>query len=295
MSEVQCVYHDRAQLGEGVFWSVREQKVFWIDIEGHRVCRFDPATGKNDSVFVGQQVGTVIENAAGGLVVGLKDGVYALDYETGSLSKWCDPMEGDEANRLNDGKAGPDGRFYVGGTGPDSEQALYCIDNDTTSYSVLERGITCSNGLAWSRDHKTLYYIDSPQRVVWAYDFEIETGRISNRRVVVDARQEQCVPDGMTIDVEGKLWVAFWEGWGVRRYDPDTGEMMQEIRLPVARVTTCAFGGKDFDTLYIATASIGFEADDWRREPQAGGLFAVKPGVKGLPSFLFKVRPRVKL
>lgn len=288
MSEVTCVYHDRAQLGEGVFWSVREQKVFWIDIEGHRVCRFDPSTGKNDSVFVGQQVGTVIENEAGGLVVGLKDGVYALDYETGGLSKWCDPLQGDPDNRLNDGKAGPDGRFYVGGMGPDGKQSLYCIDNDTTSFSAIESGASCSNGLVWSLDHKTFYYIDSPQKVVWAYDFALDSGGVSNRRVVVDLREEECIPDGMTIDAEGKLWVAFWEGWGVCRYDPDTGTLLQKIELPVARVTTCAFGGTDLDTLYITTASIGFEDADWAREPQAGGLFAVKPGVKGIPSFQFK-------
>ncbi|MDQ8186225.1 SMP-30/gluconolactonase/LRE family protein [Pelagicoccus sp. SDUM812002] len=288
MTEVQCVYHDRAQLGEGVFWSERDKKVFWIDIEGHRVCRFDPATGKNDSVFVGQQVGTVVENASGGLVVGLKDGVYALDFETGVSVKWCDPMEGDPDNRLNDGKAGPDGRFYVGGMGPDGGQSLYRIDNNTTEYEVIETGVTCSNGLAWGLDHKTLYYIDSPQRVVWAYDFDLETGTASNRRVVVDVRGEECVPDGMTIDAEGKLWVAFWEGWGVRRYNPDTGELMQEIKLPVARVTTCAFGGEKLDTLYITTASVGFEESDWLREPEAGGLFCCKPGVRGLPSFQFE-------
>lgn len=288
MSEVRCVYHDRAQLGEGVFWSDREQKVFWIDIEGHRVCRYDPATGKNDSVFVGQQVGTVIENASGGLVVGLKDGVYALDYETGELAKWCDPMLGDQENRLNDGKAGPDGRFYVGGMGPDGKQSLYRIENDTTTFSTVESGLSCSNGLVWSLDRKTFYYIDSPRKVVWAYDFELDSGDISNRRVVVDIRGEDCMPDGMTIDAEGKLWVAFWEGWGVRRYDPESGELLQEIKLPVARVTTCAFGGTDLDTLYITTASIGFEDSDWDREPQAGGLFAVKPGVEGIQGFQFR-------
>lgn len=288
MSEVTCVYHDRAQLGEGVFWSEREQKVFWIDIEGHRVCRFDPASGQNKSVSVGQQVGTVVENAAGGLVVGLKDGVYSLDFETGVLSKWCDPMQGDADNRLNDGKAGPDGRFYVGSMGSEETQFLYRIEKDTTTFSVVENGITISNGLGWSADAKTFYYIDSPQRVVWAYDFDVATGGLSNRRVVVDVTGEACVPDGMTIDAEGKLWIAFWEGSGVRRYDPDTGTLLQEIKLPVSRVTTCAFGGENLDTLYITTASMGFGDEDWESEPQAGGLFAVKPGVCGLPGFQFQ-------
>lgn len=288
MSELTCAYHDKATLGEGVFWSQKEEKVYWIDIEGHRVCRFDPETGKNESVDVGQQVGTVVENESGGLIVALADGVYALDFKTGALDKWCDPMEGNKENRLNDGKAGPDGCLYVGCMGDDNQQHLYRIDNDRTSYRIVESGITISNGLVWSLDNKTFYYIDSPERVVWAYDFDMVTGSISNRRVIVDVKSEECVPDGMTIDAEGKLWVAFWEGSCVRRYDSDTGEELQRIELPVARVTTCAFGGKDLDKLYITTASIGFEDADWEREPQAGGLFVCEPGVKGVPSFAFK-------
>lgn len=287
MIEANCVFHDRAQLGEGMLWSVREQKLYWVDIEGCRVCRYDPNTKENVSVDVGQQVGTVVENANGGLVVGLKDGIYQLDFDTGMQKKLCDPMEGDAENRLNDGKAGPDGRIYVGGMGPDFEQDLYRIENDGKRWVAIESGITCSNGLAWSADRKTLYYVDSPQRVVWAYDFDIESGDISNRRVIVDTTSEDCVPDGMTIDVEGKLWVAFWEGWGVRRYDPETGQLMAEIKLPVARVTCCTFGGPSLDTLYISTASVGFESADWEREPLAGGLFAAKPGVKGEAAFLF--------
>lgn len=287
MSEASCVYHDRAELGEGVFWSEREQKVFWVDIEGHRVCRFDPATGENKSVTVGQQVGTVVENEAGGLIVGLKDGVYALHFETGKLSKGCDPMQGAAENRLNDGKVGPDGRLYVGGMGPDHAQSLYRIEKDGTSFSTVVDGVTISNGLCWSVDRKTFYYIDSPQRVVWAYDFDVASGLVSNRRVVVDVTSESSVPDGMTIDAEGMLWVAFWEGSAVRRYNPNSGELLREIMLPVSRVTSCAFGGQNLDTLYITTASVGFDESDWERETQAGGLFAVKPGVRGLPSFRF--------
>lgn len=287
MSDVSCVFHDRAVLGEGVLWSAREQMVYWIDIEGHRVCRYNPDTGENVSVSVGQQVGTVAEAAGGGLVVGLKDGVYGLDFESGKLDKLCDPMEGDAENRLNDGKAGPDGRLYVGGMGPDGKQALYRVDKDGKSFAVVESGVSISNGLCWSGDRKTFYYIDSPQRVIWAYDFDGDAGTLSNRRVIVDVTGEECVPDGMTIDVEGKLWVAFWDGWGVRRYDPDTGELLREIKLPVARVTTCTFGGKDLDTLYITSASIGYEEEDWKREPLAGGLFAVKPGVNGAEAFMF--------
>ncbi len=288
MSELVCVYHDRAIVGEGVFWSRTEKKVYWMDLEGERACCFDPRTSENVSVEVGQKIGTIVEVEGGGFVVALKDGIYGLDFSTGKLDKWCDPMEGDEQNRSNDGKAGPDGRLYVGGAGPRGGQSLYRIERDRTSYEVIETGVTCSNGLVWSLDNKTMYYIDSPARVVWAYDFNLDTGSISNRRVVVDVTSEACVPDGMTIDAQGMVWVAFWEGGCVRRYNPNTGDELQRIELPVSRVTSCAFGGEALEKLYITTASVGFEDADWEREPLAGGLFVCKPGVKGVPSFAFR-------
>lgn len=287
MNGLKCVYEGKAQLGEGVFWSEREKRVYWVDIVGRQVCRFDPSSGVNEAVSVGQEVGAIVERVSGGLVAGLKDGVYSLDFDSGSLAKLCDPMEGNSENRLNDGKAGPDGRFYVGGMSDGPTDFLFRIEKGGTDWSKVESGISISNGLCWSADARTFYYIDSPRRVVWAYDFDLVSGEVSNRRVVVDVRGEECIPDGMTIDVEGMLWVAFWDGWAVRRYDPNTGEMLQEIRLPVSRVTCCAFGGDDLDTLYITTASAWLEEAALRGQPLAGGLFAVKPGVKGRTAFLF--------
>lgn len=287
MNDVSCVYEDQAQLGEGVFWSEREQRVFWIDIVGQRVCRFDPLSGVNESISVGQEVGTVVEAKSGGLVAALKDGIYALDFDSSQLQKWCDPMEGNPENRLNDGKAGPDGRFYVGGLGEEKEQSLYRIERNTTDFSRIQEGVTISNGLAWSSDCRTFYYIDTPQEVVWAYDFDPGAGVISNRRVAVDVRNVEGAPDGMTIDAEGMLWVAFWDGWCVRRYNPDTAEMLREIRVPAARVTCCAFGGAELDTLYITTARDWLEEEELAKQPLAGSLFAVKPGVRGVPAFLF--------
>ncbi|MBC2606877.1 SMP-30/gluconolactonase/LRE family protein [Pelagicoccus albus] len=287
MIEAKCVYHDRAELGEGVLWSESLQRLYWIDILGERVCRFDPKSGKNEAMQVGQAVGTVAETKSGELLLGLKDGVYQFNFETGEGVKLCDPMAGDPLNRLNDGKAGPDGRFYVGCEGPENQQCFYRVERNGSDFSVLKKSVTCSNGLAWSGDSKTMYYIDSPERVVWAYDFDIDTGSIRNERVVVDVRGSQAVPDGMTIDAEGMLWVAFWDGGCVRRFDPQTGKALLQVDLPVSKVTSCAFGGEDLDTLYISTASVGFEESDWDREPLAGGVFSCKPGVSGVASYQF--------
>ncbi len=288
MIEIRCVYHDRAVVGEGVYWSQREQALFWVDIDGHRVCRFEPISARNQSIDVGQPVGAVVELEDGGLLVALKDGIYALDFASGSLRPWCDPLGGDASSRLNDGKAGPDGRLYVGGIGPEGTQRLFRVERDGSSFEAIERGVTCSNGLCWSEDGKTFYYIDSPERVVRAYDFDAASGSIENRRVVVDTRSEECVPDGMTIDGQGMLWVAFMDGWRVCRFDPSTGEELQRILLPVAKVTSCVFGGPRYNQLYISTASAGFGAADWEREPLAGGLFVCEPGARGLPGNRFR-------
>ena len=288
MIEAECVFHNKAVLGEGALWSQREQRLFWIDIERHKVFRFEPGSRENAEVDVGQQVGTVTEQVGGGLIAALNDGVYQLDFATGALEKWCDPMEGEESNRLNDGKNGPDGRLYVGAMGPEGEQSLFRVERNGREWAAIASGITCSNGLCWSADAKTLYYIDSPTRKVVAYDFNPIAGTIGGERTAVDVGGENCVPDGMTIDAEGMLWVAFWEGGCVRRFDPSNGQELTRVRLPVSRVTSCAFGGAKLDRLYITTASVGFEAQDWEREPLAGGIFVCEPGVVGVPAHLFQ-------
>lgn len=236
MSELECVVDAKSILGEGVFWSENEQCIYWVDIDGFIVYRFDPATGENVGRNVGKKVGTVAPTKSGKLVLGLSDGVYGFDFETGELVKHCDPMQGGTENRLNDGKAGPDGRFYVGCMGKKQSEGLYRIEADGR-WAEIENGITCSNGLVWSLNNETFYYIDSPTRSVVAYDFNIETGDLSNRRTIIDVDPKLGIPDGMTIDSEGMLWVAHWQGWNVRRWDPNTGNVLQEIPIPVERVS----------------------------------------------------------
>ncbi|MEM9157871.1 MAG: SMP-30/gluconolactonase/LRE family protein [Verrucomicrobiota bacterium] len=292
MSDLECIVDAKAELGEGVFWSVRESVAYWVDIQGKRVHRYDPSVGESKTLQLDRMIGTLIENAEGGLVAGMQDGVYALDFETGKTKHWCDPMGGDESNRLNDGKAGPDGRFYVGGIGAEGQQDLYCIDRDR-SWRVVESDITCSNGLVWSLDHGKLYYIDTPTKEVVAYDFDFEEGLLRNKRTAVSIDESLGLPDGMTIDREGKLWVAHWMGSCVRRWDPDTGKILQTIPMPVEKVTCCAFGGAGLNDLYITTASVGMEDGDWEKQPQAGGLFRIRLDVGGVPGFLFKGRALV--
>ncbi len=286
MSELECVLDAKSILGEGVFWHENEQRIYWVDIDGCKVHRFDPSTGENTSRDVGKKVGTVAPTNSGKLVLGLSDGVYGFDFETGVLDKRCDPMNENPDNRLNDGKAGPDGRFYVGGMGLSGSEALYRVESDG-QWTEIENGVTCSNGMVWSLDNRIFYYIDSPTRRIVAYDFDLETGDLSNRRTIVEVEPELGIPDGMTIDSDGMLWVAHWQGWHVRRWNPNTGKVLREISVPVERVTSCAFGGADYRDLYITTASVEMSEKDGSNQPQAGGLFRIRLDVAGMPCFAY--------
>ncbi len=164
--------------------------------------------------------------------------------------------------------------------------SLYRLDTDLSVHRVLG-DVTVSNGLAWSFDRRTLYYIDSPTRVVSAFDYDDEAGTITGRRVAVTVPEELGSPDGMTIDSEGKLWVAHWGAGAVCRWDPDGGHLLEKIDVPAAHTTSCAFGGEDLGDLYITTARSGRSREDLEAQPLAGGLFRVRPGARGVPAFEF--------
>lgn len=287
-TEPELVLDAQAQLGEGAIWNQALQRLHWIDIEAHRVFTFDPATGDNRARDVGQRVGTVVPRRSGGLMLALHEGFAALDLDTGRLRLLPRPPEHDPAvARFNDGKCDPAGRFWAGTMvlrkGPNPSGKLYRLDADGSMHVML-RGVGTSNGIAWSLDRRTLYYIDTPLLRVDAFDYDDATGAIANRRTVITIPPGIGRPDGSTLDAEGMLWIAMWEGWGVTRWDPQTGRMLQSIPLPVVRVTSCAFGGPGLDTLYLTSARRGLTPAQLAAQPLAGGLFQVKPGVRGLPA-----------
>ncbi len=281
----------KATLGEGAIWHPGQEKLYWVDIEQHHLNIYDPATEKNRVINVGQPIGTVVpvenENK---VLVALKDGIYMLDPESESLQLIVSPEKDKINNRFNDGKCDPEGRFWAGTMGLDGESgagALYRIDPDGSARKMLDH-VSISNGIAWSSDHQTMYYTDTPTRRIVAFDFDPETGNISNRRTVITVPEPMGYPDGMTIDKEDKLWVAHWGGHCVARWDPATGKLLQKIDVPAPHVTSCAFGGKKLDLLYITTARSGLSKGQLEDYPMSGGLFVVRPGVKGVPAFLFK-------
>lgn len=267
----------RATLGEGPVW--HEGKLIWIDIEGRKLHFGDRV------IELPGRIGCAWPCAdSGRLICGMESGICCLDLGSEKLTVIADAESDSQRTRFNDGKSDPRGRFWAGTMDMEEREplgSLYMLGADG-KLKRQWRDITVANGLAWDPDGTTFYYIDSPTREVAAFDYDAGTGQLSNRRVVVPIPDGEGFPDGMTIDAEGKLWIALWGGWGVVRYDPKTGERLGKIELPVEKVTSCTFGGDGLDELFITTARIGLGGAELEAQPFAGGVFRVKPGVSGL-------------
>lgn len=287
--DTTLVLPSKATLGEAPLWHARHQRLLWVDIEAGELHVFDPADGSDQAFAVGEALGTVVPRRGGGLMLAVERGFAAFDPDSGDLTHLVDPERDRPANRFNDGKCDPAGRFWAGTINRRREPgtaALYCLDVDLTVRRMLG-GLTNSNGLVWSIDQRTFYHIDTPTRQVSAFDYRVETGEIANRRTVVFIPPEMGRPDGMTIDAEGMLWIALFRGGCVSRWDPRDGRLLGTVVVPASQVTACAFGGPDLETLYITTARTGLDEAALAAQPDAGGLFAARPGVAGVEAFEF--------
>ncbi len=287
-SEWEVVVAGGADLGEGPVWT--GNRLWWVDIERERIHRTDVATGADEITEMGEAVGAVIPRRGGGFLTGMPDGIAFFNeafLDQGGAEERRIIVEPDDIDaRMNDAKCDPAGRLFTGTmTHDDRRSALYRLDPDGTLTTVFT-GVGISNGLGWSPDHTRMYYIDTPTMTVDVCDYDLATGDVCNRRPLIEVGDGQGNPDGMTVDAEGCLWVAFWDGWCLRRFDPD-GSLMRTVELPVARVTSAAFGGPDLDELFVTTASCGPTPDEMAAQPHAGALFRVDPGCRGLPADTF--------
>jgi sugar lactone lactonase YvrE len=276
-----------AQLGEGPRWDAATGTLLWVDIPARLVHRYDPAAGADTSQEVGDVVSLALPRKRGGVVVGLPDGLHLLD---GRPSTLVAPIEAQRRDtRTNDGACDPVGRLWVGTMALDERSpvaGLYRVDPDMSVTAVLA-GTTITNGLGWSPDGTRFYFIDSPTRRVDVFDFDLVMGKLENRRPLAAVEVEGAVPDGLTVDAEGCLWVALHGGWGLRRYSPD-GELLGTVDLPVARVTSCCFGGEGLRDLYVTTRREGLSEAEHAAQPLAGALLRLDVGVGGLPTDAFQ-------
>jgi sugar lactone lactonase YvrE len=290
--DLQCVVASRDNLGEGVLWNADSQTLWWLDIaRPSRIHCFSPATGDHQIWISPLLLTAIATRKSGGFIVGGEDGVYGFDPATGKTGPFCFPEKAVPQNRMNDGACDPQGRLWIGSMmqniGPAGEDLditadtgrLFCVAGDG-SFRTMETNVGVSNGPCWSPDGKTFYFSDTKNQTIFAYDFEGDAGRISNRRILNDSR-DHGYPDGATVDAEGCLWSARWEGSCVLRIDPK-GRIVQKIDVPATRVTCPVFGGTDLDTLYLTTSRAHVSANVLAKYPEQGGIFACKPGVKGL-------------
>jgi sugar lactone lactonase YvrE len=267
--------------GEGPIW--HQERLLYVDIESHKILAFTPATGEEKIWNVGQRVGTVVPRAQGGLVWAGDDGFFFLNEDTGVSTPIANPEPDLADNRFNDGKCDPAGRFWAGTIHLKKQPsaALYCLHTDLRVEKKFSP-VTNSNGIIWSRDGGTMFYIDTPSKKIRAFDFDTATSAITNERVIWDTSADTSVPDGMTIDNQDRLWIAFCHGAKVVCFDPATKTVEQQIDFPCIETTACAFGGPDLQDLYITTGlKPGLE------EPLAGRLFVCRPGATGVPSSAF--------
>lgn len=286
----EIVVEHKCVLGEGPVWDAVNNTIIWLDIINGEIYRHNINTKENSVFKVGEMIGCIAPKADGGFIAGLENGIAFIEIAANTIQHIANPEAGMQ-NRFNDGKCDAAGRFWVGSMAKSEEGnkgSLYVMEPDLSLKKKIDN-VSISNGLAWNADNTVMYYIDSPTNYVFAFDFDIETGGLTNQRVAIDVTHEQGFADGMTIDEEGMLWIGFYDGWRVGRYDPNTGKLLQQIELPVANVTCCTFGGDNLNDLYITTASKGLSTEALAEQPHAGELFVIRnTGVKGTLPQTFK-------
>lgn len=287
---VELVSDCRCSVAEGPAWDDRDGAVLWVDIVPGDVFRLVAATGETARMRLDQEVSAVLPRASGGYLLTLQDGVFAVDEirQGATLERVCDVELERPENRLNDAKCDPLGRLWGGTMARERTPragALYRLDADLALTRVVG-DVTLSNGLGWSPDATEMYFVDSVPRTLDAFDFDLASGELRNRRRLVDIPPEDGSPDGLAVDEDGFIWLAVWGSGTIHRYAPD-GVLERAVAIPSKDVASCCFGGPDLGDLYVTTASRELDAAERRADPHAGGLYRLRPGVRGLPTAAF--------
>lgn len=284
--QAELLFNAQAILGEGPAWDKKSQTLYWVDILAKRVHAWKD--DRDDFLQLDEFIGCVAPRRDGGLVAALHASFWTLGLFAGKQTFLASVSE-PATNRFNDGKCDPAGRLLAGTMDMDEKSPsgnLYSLEAGQQPRKLLN-GIRISNGLAWSPDHKIFYYIDTPTRQVRAYDYALDTGNISNPRVAVEIPSEMGFPDGMTSDMEGRLWIALWGGSRVSKWNPLNGQKEAEIIVPAPHVTSCVFGGARRDVLYVTTARVGLDESELAQNPLSGALFQIQTQTEGMPTSEF--------
>ena len=286
----RCVWPAAAELGEGTLWSVREQALYWVDILGRRLHRYQPALERRDSWALESEVSAIAERRDGrGLLLTLRHAFAHFDPATGNCSTVHVAESGQPGNRFNDGKTDAAGRFWAATIDFDCSRptgTLYRFDTDGSCHA-MHPGYIVTNGPTWSADGRTMYLNDSVGGRVQAFDFDCERGTLAHERTWMQWAPQDGSPDGMTTDAAGRIWIAHWGAACVSCHDPVSAQELARVTLPTRHITNCVFGGPDLRTLYISSARVGLSPGQLAAEPLAGALFCVPTRIEGLPAALY--------
>ncbi|MFN8432870.1 MAG: SMP-30/gluconolactonase/LRE family protein [Anaerolineales bacterium] len=280
--KTELFFDAKATLGEGPAWDEKAQTLYWVDIMGKKIYAGMEVLAQFDDY-----VGCLAPTKSGHLIVGKRASFVDLDPVTSQQTVLVTLNE-PATNRMNDGKCDPAGRLVAGTMDlneTDPTGSVYSYDGKSTR--VLFRDVTISNGMAWSPDYKTFYYIDTPACEVRAYDYDLKTGEIANRRRAFEVPKSLGWADGMTSDVEGNLWIAMWGGAQVTRWNPNSGQLLEQVSVPALHSSCPVFGGKDRNELYVTSARKGMSEADLQKYPLSGGVFKVDTKYEGMPTFEF--------
>ena len=271
-------------VGEGPMWHPHEKCVYWIDIEDGRLFRYDPVTRIHGLVLKTDVIGGYTIQADGALLLFMARGAVKI-YRNGELTTVIDEIADERESRFNDVFADPVGRVYCGTMPtPDRKGRLYRLDPDRSLTLMLE-DISCSNGMGLTPDLKHMYYTDSEAYKIYLFDYDQSSGALTNQRIFAQNPKEDGLPDGMTVDTEGCVWSARWDGHCLVRYSP-TGQELQRIQFPVSKVSSIIFGGEDYTDMYVTTAGGNEKEKDG---VLAGSLFRLNLGIKGVPEFFSRI------
>ncbi len=282
--KAEVLYPSQCLLGEGPIWHTNRNSCFWVDIDGGILFEYNWLNKETQTWKFDYKLSMVCRSTADCLILGLNGGIARFDLNTEKL-QWLLNIETEiKENRLNDGKCDSIGRLWIGSMDMTFKQgagSLYCIDQNLSISKKLS-DLTISNGIAWTAGNDRMYFIDSPEQTVQSYFFDPISGDIQLEKNVIHIPLKMGTPDGMCIDKEGMLWVAHWGGFGVYRWNPADGALLEKIEIPVPYVTSCAFAGENLDHLIITTARGGLSEKELEKYPESGNVFFIKPGVKGL-------------
>lgn len=291
-SNANLLLHTPAQLGEGAIWNSQTQLLYWVDINGKTVNIYNPTEKTNTCFNVFKRPGTVIPIDSENVLVALEDGLVTLNIQSGKIVYQLQtPQFETNSLRFNDGKCDKNGRFWVGTMDLNAKKeagVLYSLQNNFILKPEVSK-TTISNGIAWNADDTKMYYIDTTTSNISCFDYDLLTGNIKNRTEIIAINPNLGYPDGMTIDNQGMLWVALWDGFAVACFNPNTGEMLHKVNIPAPKITSCAFGGEKLDTLFITTARVDMSADELEKYPLSGSLFYANTGSIGVEANAFKM------